>query len=87
VDVLIESGKRINFLSEWEDDRAELKIVSNYTAKDDLERVLEEKWIEWRIEGMKDELREECEERVIAEIGKQSQLNEYGIDVPEESNE
>ena len=53
-------------------------MVSNYTAKDDLEQVLENKWIEWRIEGMKDELRDECENRVVAEIGKQSQLDEYG---------
>lgn len=44
---------------------------------DDLEQVLEDKWVEWRIEGLKDELREECEERVVSEIGKQSQLDEY----------
>ncbi|NGM69230.1 hypothetical protein G6M89_09450 [Natronolimnobius sp. AArcel1] len=84
VNELIEAGKRINFLSEWEDDRAEFKIVSNYTAKDDLERVLEDKWVEWRIEDMKDELRDECEERVVAEIGKQRQLDEYGIGVSKE---
>lgn len=84
IDDLIESGKRINFLSDWEDDRADFKIVSNYTAKDDLEKVLEDKWIEWRIEALKDELRDECEERVVAEIGKQSQLDEYGVGIPEE---
>ncbi|GAA0256462.1 hypothetical protein ACFFQF_19010 [Haladaptatus pallidirubidus] len=78
VDDLIESGKRINFLSDWDDDRAEFKVVSNYTAKDDLERVLENKWVEWRIEGMKDRLRDECENQTVAEIGKQSQLDEYG---------
>lgn len=87
VDDLIESGKRINFLSGWDDDRAEFKIVSNYTAKDDLERALESKWVDWRIEGLKDELRDECEERVVAEIGKQSQLNEYGIGIPKEADE
>ena len=84
VDDLIESGKRINFLSDWADDRAELKIVSNYTAKDDLERILEDKWVEWRIDDMKDELRDECAERSIAEIGKQSQLDEFGEETPEE---
>jgi len=77
VDDLIESGIHINFLSEWEDDRADLKIVSNYTAKDDLEQVLEDKWVNWRIEGMKDELREECEQLVASEIGKQSRLDEF----------
>lgn len=77
VDELIESGKRLNFLSEWDDDRAELKIVSNYTAKDDLERALENKWVDWRIEGMKDQLRDACEERIVAELGKQSQLDDF----------
>lgn len=86
VDDLIESGKRISFLSDWDDYRAELKIVSNYTAKDDLERVLEDKWVEWRVEGMKNELRKECEERVIAEIGKQKQLHEYGAGNIEEAD-
>jgi hypothetical protein len=61
-----------------------LKIVSNYTAKDDLENTLEEKWIDWRIDDMKDGLRDECEERVTAELGRQKQLDEYGQDVPEE---
>ncbi|GAA0470456.1 hypothetical protein MUK72_04855 [Halococcus dombrowskii] len=84
VDDLIEAGKRINFLSEWDDERADLKIVSNYTAKDDLENTLEEKWIDWRIDDMKDGLRDECEERVTAELGRQKQLDEYGMDVPEE---
>lgn len=79
VDDLIQAGKRINFLSEWEDKRAEYKIVSNYTDKDDLERVLEDKWVDWRIGRMKDELRNECEERIMAEFGKQSQLPEFGI--------
>lgn len=77
VDDLIEAGKRIDFLSEWDDDRAEFKIVSNYTAKDDLEQVLEDKWVDWRIEGMKDELREECKQRVVADIGKQTQLDQF----------
>jgi hypothetical protein len=83
VDDLIEAGKRIDFLSDWDDERADLKLVSNYTAKDDLERVLEEKWIDWRIEDMRDGLRDECEERVTAELGRQKQLDEYGIDIPE----
>lgn len=78
VNDLIEAGKRINFLSEWDDDRADYKIVSNYTARDDLETVLEEKWVDWRIKMLKDELRQECKERVMAEIGKQSQLTEFG---------
>lgn len=77
VEELIEAGKNINFLSEWDDDRAEYKIVSNYTARDDLETVLQNKWIDWRIEGLKDELRKECEERIVSEIGKQSQLSEF----------
>jgi hypothetical protein len=77
VNDLIEAGKRINFLSEWDDERADLKIVSNYTSKDDLETVLEDKWVDWRIEGMKDNLREECEQRVTAELGRQRQLDEF----------
>lgn len=77
VDDLIEAGKRINFLDEWDDERADLKLVSNYTAKDDLETVLEDKWVDWRIEDMYDEIREECEERVTAEVGMQKQLDEY----------
>ncbi len=77
VDELIESGKHLNFLSEWEDGRTEFKIVSNYTAKDDLERVLENKWVDWRIEGMKDQLRDACEERIVTELGKQSQLDDF----------
>lgn len=81
VDNLIDAGKRIEFLSEWDDERAEYKIVSNYTAKDDLESVLENKWVDWKIKGMKDELRRECEERVAKEIGKQSQLSEYDSDM------
>lgn len=80
---LIEAGKRINFLSEWDDERADLKIVSNYTAKDDLERVLENKWIDWRIGDMKDNLRDECQERVVGELGKQTELTEYGIVISE----
>lgn len=75
---LIEAGKRIDFLSEWDDPRADLKIVSNYTAKDDLETVLEDKWIDWRINDLKNDLREECEDRIIAELGRQKQLKEYG---------
>lgn len=85
VNDLIEAGKHINFISEWDDHGAEFKIVSNYTAKDDLEQVLEDKWVNWRVEGLKDELRDECEERVAAEIGKQSQLAEYGFDIGEGS--
>jgi hypothetical protein len=87
VDDLIEAGKRINFLAEWDDERADLKVVSNYTAKDDLEQVLEDKWIDWRVEGMKDGLREECEERITAELGRQKQLNEFGLGIPEEGSE
>ena len=87
VDNLIEAGKRIDFLSNWDDERADLKIVSNYTAKDDLESVLEEKWIDWRIEGMKDDLRGECEDRVTAELGRQKQLDEYGMNIPEVEGE
>ncbi|TMT79054.1 hypothetical protein E2L06_20300 [Haloterrigena sp. H1] len=83
VDDLIGAGKRINFLSEWDDERADLKVVSNYTAKDNLETVLEDKWIDWRIEDMKEDLRDECEERATAELGKQKQLNEYGVGVPD----
>jgi len=75
---LIEAGKRINFLSEWNDERADLKLVSNYTAKDDLERVLEDKWVDWRIEDMKNDLRKECEERITAKFGRQKQLTEFG---------
>ena len=78
VDDLIESGKRINFLAEWDGPEAAYKIVSNYTARDDLETVLEDKWVDWRIEQMKDELREECEKRITAEIGRQKQLDEFG---------
>ncbi len=81
VDDLIEAGKRINFLAEWDDERADLKVVSNYTAKDDLEQVLEDKWIDWRVEGMKDDLRDECEERITAELGRQKQLDEFGMGV------
>jgi hypothetical protein len=87
VDDLIEAGKRINFLSEWDDERAEMKVVSNYTAKDDLEKVLERKWVDWRIEDMKDDLRVECEERVTAELGKQAELTEYGAVIPGEVGE
>lgn len=83
VDNLVEAGKRINFLSEWDDERADLKVVSNYTAKDDLETVLENKWIDWRIDDMQDDLRDECEEKVTAELGKQKQLDEYGMDISE----
>ncbi|WP_229123137.1 hypothetical protein [Halapricum desulfuricans] len=83
VDDLIDAGKRINFLSEWDDERADLKVVSNYTAKDDLEQVLESKWVDWRIEDMKDDLREECEERVTAELGRQKQLKEFDAGLPE----
>lgn len=32
-----------------------------------------------RIEEMKDELREECEERITAEIGRQKQLDDFGL--------
>lgn len=74
---LIEAGKRINFLSEWDRDAAEYKIVSNYTARDDLEVVLENKWIEYRIGQMKDNLREDCEERVTEEVGRQQQLQDF----------
>lgn len=87
VDDLIEAGKRINFLSDWDDERADLKVVSNYTAKDDLEQVLEDKWIDWRIDDMKDDLRDECEERITAELGRQKQLTEYGVSIPEEGSE
>lgn len=78
VDDLIEGGKRINFLSEWEDERADLKVVSNYTAKDDLERILEKKWVDYRIDCLRDDLREECKDRVASELGKQSQLSRWG---------
>lgn len=81
VDVLISSGKEINFLSDWDGPEAEYKVVTNYTARDDLETVLEDKWVDWRIEEMKDELREECEERITAEIGRQKQLDEFGMGV------
>lgn len=84
---LIEAGKRINFLSEWDDERADLKIVSNYTSKDDLEQVLEDKWIDWRIEDMQDDLRDKCEERITAELGRQKRLTEYGLGLPEEEIE
>ncbi|WP_135825550.1 hypothetical protein [Halorussus ruber] len=77
VDDLIEGGKNINFLSEWEDDRAEYKIVSNYTARDDLEKALENKWVKWRIKGLKDELREDCKQKAVSEIGKQTELSEF----------
>lgn len=77
VDDLIEAGKRINFLAEWDDDHADLKVVSNYTAKDDLETVLEDKWVDWRIGDMMDDLRDECEKRVTTELGKQKQLDEF----------
>ena len=77
VDELIEAGKRLDFLADWNDDRADFKVVSNYTAKDDLERALENKWVDWRIEGMKDELRNACEERIAAELGKQTQLDDF----------
>ena len=87
VDDLIEAGKRINFLSEWDDERADLKLVSNYTAKDDLEQVLENKWIDWRVEGMKDNLRNQCEERITAELGRQRQLDEFDTGVPAKETE
>jgi hypothetical protein len=57
--------------------RADLKIVSNYTAKDDLEQVLEDKWVDWRIKGMVDEKRTECEERVLTETDRQTRLSDY----------
>lgn len=87
VDDLIEAGKRINFLSEWDDERADLKLVSNYTAKDDLEQVLENKWIDWRVEGMKENLRNQCEERITAELGRQRQLDEFDMGVPAKETE
>jgi len=77
VDDLIEAGKRINFLSDWDDNRADLKIVSNYTAKDDLEQVLEDKWVDWRIKGMIDQKRIDCKERVLAEMDRQTRLSDY----------
>jgi hypothetical protein len=77
VDDLIEAGKRIDFLAEWDDERAEFKLVTNYTDKDDLETVLERKWVDWRIDEMKDELREECEEKVENKLGKQKELSEF----------
>jgi len=51
--------------------------VTNYTDKDDLETVLERKWVDWRIDEMKDELREECEEKVENKLGKQKELSEF----------
>jgi hypothetical protein len=36
---------------------------------------------------MKDGLREECEERITAELGRQKQLNEFGLGIPEEGSE
>lgn len=77
VNELIESGKHLNFLSEWDNSRTEFKIVSNYTAKDDLERVLENKWVDWKIEGKKDQLRDACEKRIVAELDKQSQIGDF----------
>ena len=32
---------------------------------------------------MKDNLREDCEERITAELGRHKQLNEFGVDLPE----
>lgn len=81
VDNLIASGKEINFLADWDGPEADYKIVSNYTARDDLETVLEDKWVDWRIERMKDDLRAECEERITADIGRQKQLSEFGVSV------
>ncbi|ELY94641.1 hypothetical protein C483_02880 [Natrialba hulunbeirensis JCM 10989] len=84
---LVEAGKRINFLCEWDDNRADYKIVSNYTARDDLEVVLENKWVEWRIENMKDALREDCKEKAISEIDQQQDLAAYGGGVIKENVE
>lgn len=77
VDDLIEAGKRIDFLSEWDNSAAEFKIVSNYTDRDDLETALENKWVDYRIERMKDELRNECYEAATRDVGKQTQLPDF----------
>lgn len=86
VDDLIEAGKRINFLSEWDRPDAEYKIVSNYTSRDDLESVLKKKWIDQRIEEIKDELREECEKIATERVGYQRRLTEFGFTSASESD-
>lgn len=79
VNEIIEEAKSIGFLEEWDDERAQLKVVSRYTESDGLEETMKKKWIDSRIKAAKDELRAECEEQATREVGRQTQIGDFDI--------
>jgi hypothetical protein len=77
VENIIQAGKRINFLSDWDREGADLKIVTNYTSRDDIEKVLMNKYVDYRVERMKDRMREECKEEILSNFDKQTQIDDF----------
>lgn len=74
---IVSLGKEIGLLAEWEDDRGDLKVVSNYNSPDGIEKTLEKKYLNYMVEKEKDKRRRRCKEIAKSVLGQQATLEDF----------
>lgn len=62
---IIGLGLNIEFLDEWDGEEGDYKIVSRYTKSNGLEKTLEKKWIDYKVEQKRDMIRGSCRDEVM----------------------
>lgn len=61
---VIELATSIGFLREREGEEGDYKLVSRYTHSDGLEQTLKRKWVEYKIEEKRNEIKQDCRTQV-----------------------
>lgn len=78
-DKLVELGKDIDLLRDWEDGPADYRIVSQYTSRSGIEKTLKKKWKKYKVNEKYSEMQEECREYAREKVGEQTQLDDFDL--------
>jgi len=76
-DELIELGKEISLLRDWEDGPADYRVVSQYTSRSGIEKTLKKKWKEYKVEEKYSKMQNECRQYAREKVGEQMQLDDF----------
>lgn len=74
---IIDLGKRIDFLTDYEDHPSDFKIKSRYTNDEGLMETLERKWRQYRVERTIQGYQEYCYRLAAEKLDEQTQLGDF----------
>jgi len=76
-DSIVDLGKEIGLLCDWDDAEADYKVVSQYTSRQGIEKTLKKKWVKYKIEQEYQKLQQKCREYAREKVGEQKQISDF----------